>query len=62
MKLEKYINDDNDILFNITELTPKEYKAIVNGLNLLKDHKELLEGVHCDNMLRIIKKFKESED
>lgn len=62
MKIEKYINDDNEILFNITELDPREYRAIRNGLNLLKDHKELLEGVHCDKMIRKIKEFKESED
>lgn len=60
MLINKYQTRDGSekkTRYDLTELTPAELEAIVNGLELLESHNEIKSGVASWKLLDALKRF-----
>lgn len=60
MLINKYQTRDGSekkTRYDLTELTPAELEAIVNGLELLESHNEIKAGVASWKLLDALKRF-----
>ena len=57
MIIEKWSDHGNGPAYNLTELSPAEYEAIYNGLELLEKQKGPKSACVAMNMLTKLQKF-----